>query len=56
MLITYSGNDELIVTTTRREKAMLREWFKAGDRDVNMYDRVEHKNEDGVSVEAHLVV
>lgn len=56
MLITYHGNDEVLVTTTRRERGMLKEWFKDGDRDVNLYDRVEHRGESGVSVEANLLV
>ena len=56
MLITYHGNDEVIITTTTREKKMLKEWFKKADRDVNLYDRVEHKGESGVSVEANLLV
>lgn len=56
MIITYHGNEEVIITTSNREKKMLRTWFKEGDRDVNLYDRVEHKGEFGVSVESHLVV
>ncbi len=56
MLITYHGNDEVLVTTTTREAKLLKEWFKDGDRDVNLYDRVEHRGESGVSVEANLIV
>lgn len=54
MLITYQGNDEVIITTTRREKGMLKEWFKDGDRDVNVYDRVEHRRSDAVNVESRI--
>lgn len=57
MLITYHGNDEVIITTSRREKKMLKVWFKDGDRDVNLYDRVEHHKLDAaVSVESNLLV
>ena len=57
MLITYHGNDEVIVTTTSREKRMLKEFFEEGDRDVSLYDRVKHgKGESGVSIEAHLLI
>lgn len=54
MLITYQGNGEVIITTSRREKKMLKDWFKDGDRDVDMYDRVEHKGSEAVQLEANL--
>ena len=54
-LIMYKGNDELIVTTAKNEKAMLDECFGAtAHRDERDYVRVEPGSM-VVQVTAHLV-
>ena len=55
MLITYRGDDEVIVTTDELEKAMLKEWFIEGGRDTNDYDR-EVCNDEAVTITARLNV
>ncbi len=42
MLIIYSMYDEVLVTTSKREKAMLKEWFSpCSDRNLDDYNRTE---------------
>ena len=41
MFIVYLGNDEVIVTTEKKEKKTIKIWFKDGDRDLEEYDREE---------------
>ena len=56
MLITYKGTDEVLVTTRKREKAFIKEWFgKDMGRDLEEYDRVSHDLEDGIELTAHLI-
>lgn len=45
--ITYTGNNEVLVTTPDREKKMLVEWFNfdtVGGRSLDEYDRHECMN------------
>jgi len=37
--VVYEGQDEVLVTVPSREKEMLREWFDAGMRPREEYDR-----------------
>ena len=39
MLIVYSGNSEILVTTPEKESLMLLEYFEEGGRDLEEYDR-----------------
>lgn len=55
MLITYDGEGELLVCTSKTEKRLLKEWFKGGVRDVELYDRTKH--EDGIlAIQAEISV
>ncbi len=55
--ITYTGPDEVLVTTPDQEKACLKEWFAKGlGRNLEEdYDRVEHTNE-AVNISTSLSV
>jgi len=41
MLIVYTSDTEVIVTTKEQEAGAIREWFTEGDRDIEAYDREE---------------
>lgn len=44
--ITYSADDEIIVTTPELEEKTIEEYFwNPKNRDISEYDRVEHKGE-----------
>jgi hypothetical protein len=46
MFIVYRDDSEVIVTTRKREKRMLKEFFGPGmGRDLNNYDREEITND-----------
>lgn len=47
MLVTYTGHDEVLVTTEANERAFIKEYFKNGFRNVENYDRE-------VGVSAHV--
>ncbi len=51
MLIIYSNDDEVIITTASAEKKAIKEWFTEGDRDIGEYDR-EVRKEGSVGVSA----
>lgn len=42
MLVTYSCNNEVIVTTETQEAKMLKIYFDNGGRDIDDYDREIH--------------
>ncbi len=44
MLIVYSSPNEVIVVTPNEEKLMLLDYFTAGGRNIDDYDRVKHGN------------
>jgi hypothetical protein len=45
MFITYTSDDEVIITTEGRdEEKMLREYFQKGGRDLERYEREEYFN------------
>ena len=39
-IVAYTDGDEVIVCAIDDEKAMLKEWFNGGDRELDQYDRV----------------
>jgi hypothetical protein len=47
MFIVYScdidDHYEVLVTTPELEKKAIKEWFKRGGRDLDLYERSEHK-------------
>lgn len=44
MLITYSGDGEVLVCTLESEPTLLSDWFIRGKRDLEDYDRDVYKN------------
>jgi hypothetical protein len=41
MFIVYKGDDEVLVTTSKKENLAIREYFIEGGRDLDDYDRIE---------------
>ncbi len=57
MLIAYTSNDEVLVTTTKREKKMLKEWFEVDmGRTLDEYEREEHGDDSAVEITAYMRV
>jgi len=54
MLITYSCDGEVLVTTPELERKTVREYFEEGGRDIHDYDREIHK--DTVAVRTRAAV
>lgn len=49
MFVVYSNNEEVIVTTEKREKGMVKSFFTEGGRDIEKYDR-RTCNDEAISV------
>jgi hypothetical protein len=44
--ITYTSDEEIIVTTPKTEKETIKSFFSDGGRDLDNYDRNEHQDFD----------
>lgn len=53
--VVYSGNDEVLVTTKKLEKKMLKEWFDEDGRNLDLYDRTIVK-ETAVNICCDLII
>lgn len=57
MLITYQHDNEVLVTTAKREANFLTEWFGPEmGRELAEYLRIEHVARSGIEINSHLTV
>ena len=43
MVITYTGNSEMLICSPDKENLLLKEYFIEADRELEDYDREEHQ-------------
>lgn len=54
MFVTYTGDDEVIVTISANEKKTVEEYFTNGGRDLDDYNREVH-DDCGLSIRSNII-